>query len=129
MRRILIASLLLSPLVPSAAFASQPATDANTPAQVTRISTGVIAPKLLDSANVVIPQDAYDSALPSQVEVGVNLNVDENGNAQNVQIVKSFNRNIDSRVAAAVQKFHFRPASLDNQNIPVELKLTVVVQR
>jgi hypothetical protein len=32
-------------------------------------------------------------------------------------------------VVAAVQKFHFRPATLDNQNIPVELNLTVVVQR
>jgi TonB family protein len=67
--------------------------------------------------------------LPRQVEIGLNLNVDENGNAQNVQIAKSFNNDLDARVVAAVQKFHFRPASLDNQKIPVELKLTVVVQR
>jgi TonB family protein len=129
MRRILIASVLLAPLATTAAFASSPATDANTPTQVTHVSTGVIAPKLLNEATIVIPQDAYDSVLPRQVEVGLNLNVDENGNAQNVQIAKSFNDDLDARVVAAVQKFHFRPASLDNQKIPVELKLTVVVQR
>jgi TonB family protein len=129
MRRILIASLLLSPLATAAAFASQPATDATASTQVTRISTGVVAPKLIGASNVVIAQDVYDTVLPKQVEVGVNLNVDEAGNAQNVQIANSFNRDLDARVIAAVQKFHFRPATLDHQNIAVSVKLTVVVQR
>jgi TonB family protein len=128
MRRILIASLLLSPLATTAALASQPATDATASTQVTRISTGVVAPKLIGASNVAIPLDAYDTVLPKQVEVGVNLNVDENGNAQNVLIARPFNRDLDARVVAAVQKFHFRPASLDHQNIPVSLNLTVVVQ-
>ena len=126
---VIHASILLAPLATTAAFASTTANDANTPTQVTRISTGVTAPKLLDEATVVIPQDVYDSVLPKQVEVGISLNVDEKGNAQNVQIAKPFNRDLDERVVAAVQKFHFRPATLDNQNIPVELNLTVVVQR
>jgi TonB family protein len=116
MRRILLASILLAPLATTAAFASTTANDANTPTQVTRISTGVTAPKLLDEATVVIPQDVYDSVLPKQVEVGISLNVDEKGNAQNVQIAKPFNRDLDERVVAAVQKFHFRPATLDNQS-------------
>src|ERR1700690_1033137 len=119
MRRILIASLLLSPLVTTAAFASKPATDATASTQITRVSTGVVAPKLLGAESIVIAQDAYDSVLPKQVQVGVNLNVDENGNAQNVQIARPFNRDLDARVIAAVQKFHFRPATLDHQNIPV----------
>jgi TonB family protein len=129
MRRILLASLMLSPLATTAAFASQPATDATVSTQVTRISTGVIAPKLLGAENVVIPHDAYDAVLPNEVQVGVNLSVDENGNAQNVQIAKPFNSDLDARVVAAVQKLHFRPATLDHQNIPVAVALTVVVQR
>jgi TonB family protein len=128
MRRILIASLLLSPLATVAAFASQPATDANTPAQVTRISTGVVPPKVIGSTDGIILPNEFDSVLPSQVEVGVSLNVDEAGNAQNVQVVKSVNHDLDARVVAAVQKLHFRPATLDNQNSPVDLNLTVVVQ-
>jgi TonB family protein len=129
MRRILIASLLLSPLTTAAAFAGQPATDATPSTQVTRISTGVVAPQLIGAANVVIPQDVYDTVLPKQVQVGINLNVDETGNAQNVQVTRPFNRDLDARVIAAVQKFHFRPATLDHQNIPVAVNLTVVVQR
>jgi len=129
MRRILLASLLLSPLCTAAAFAGQPVIDPTATTQTTRISTGVIAPKLIGASNVVIPQDAFDTLLPQQAEVGIDLNVDPSGNAQNVQVIKSFNHDLDERVVAAVQKFHFRPASLDNQNIPVEVKLTVVVQR
>jgi hypothetical protein len=128
MRRLVLASLLLAPLVPAAAFASTTANDVN-PAKVNRISTGVIAPQLLESANVVIPQDAYDTILPRQIEVSVNLNVDEKGNAHNVQVLKPFNFDLAQRVVAAVEKFHFRPATLDSQAIPVEMHLTVVVQR
>jgi TonB family protein len=127
MRRILIASLLLAPLSTVAAFAS-PATDANTPAQVTRISTGVIPPRIIGDADLTIAPNLYDSSLPSQVLVHVNLNVDEAGNARNVQIIKPLNTNLDARVVAAIQKLHFRPATLDKQNVPVDVNLTVVVQ-
>jgi hypothetical protein len=127
MRRILVATALLASFATTASFASTAATDANT--QVTRISTGVTAPQLLTSAAVQIPADSFDTILPKQVEVGISLNVDQKGNAQDVKVFKSVNPAIDARVIAAVQQFHFRPASLDNQVIPVNLNLTVVVQR
>jgi TonB family protein len=127
MRRILLASLLLSPLCTAAAFAG-PANDTTPTTSIARVSTGVVAPKLMDADNLVIPQDSFDALLPNQVLVGLDLNVDQNGNAQNVQVVKPFNQDLDQRVIAAVQKFRFQPATLDHQNIPVEVKLTVVVQ-
>ncbi|MGD0737377.1 MAG: energy transducer TonB [Terracidiphilus sp.] len=128
MRRILIASLLLAPLSSVAAFASSPATDANTPAQVTRVSTGVVPPRIIGSTDIVIPPNHYGSALPSQLLVHVNLNVDEAGNTQNVQVVNPLNHDLDARLVQAVQKLHFRPATLDHQNIPVAVNLNVVIQ-
>jgi TonB family protein len=127
MRRILLSTLLLSPLCTAAAFAGQPANDA-TASTPNRISTGVTAPRLMDADNLVIPADTFDTVLPHEVQVGLDLNVDQAGHAQNVQVVKPFNPDVDERVVAAVQKFHFQPASLDHQNIPVEVKLTVLVQ-
>ena len=55
------------------------------------------------------------------------LNVDENGNAQNVQVIKSPSPVLDAPVAAAVRQFRFRPATLDNQPVATDLTLTVVV--
>jgi len=129
MRRIIVASLLLSPMLfTAAAVASQPVTDATASTQVRRVSTGVIGPKIIQSSNVQIPADAIESLVPRQAEVGLKLNVDENGKAQDIQVVKSVNADLDARVVAAVRQFRFRPATLDNQVIPCALDLNVEVQ-
>ena len=127
MRRILVASLLLSPaLFTASAVASQPATDAAATTQVRRISTGVVAPQLLKSTNVVIPTDAFDVMVPPDAEVGLKVNVDEQGNARDIQVIKPVNADLDARVVAAVSKFRFAPATLDNQAIPLTIDLNIV---
>jgi TonB family protein len=129
MRRILVASLLLSPaLFTASAVASQPATDAAASTQGRRISTGVIAPKLLKSTSIEIPGDAFDAILPPDAEVGLKVNVDEQGNARDIQVVKPVNADLDARVVAAVSKFRFSPATLDSQAIPFSLDVNVVVK-
>ena len=57
------------------------------------------------------------------------LTVDEQGKAQNIQLVKSTNPVIGERVVDAVQKFRWRPATLDKQPVPLDLTLNVEVQR
>ena len=129
MRRILAASLLLSPMVFTAsAIASQPTTgDAAASTPVVRISTGVTAPKLIQSNTVVIPGDAFDNVIPQPAEVSLTLNVDETGKPQDIQVVKSVNKDLDARVVEAVRKLQWRPGKLDNQAIPVDMTLDVNV--
>ena len=129
MLRILVASLLLSPvLFTASAVASQPATDAAPSTQVRRVSTGVVAPQLLKSTNVDIPTDAFDAMLPPNAEVGLKVDIDEQGNARDIQVIKPVNSDLDARVVAAVSKFRFAPATLDNQAISATIDLNIVVK-
>lgn len=128
MRRILAASLLLVPsLFPAAALASQTVNDASASAQVRPLSTGVTSPRIIRTVNVIATPELIQ-ALPSDTEVVLKLNVDEQGMAQNVEVVKSVNKKLDDRVVAAVREFRWRPATLDKQAIPVDLTLNVNVK-
>jgi TonB family protein len=127
MRRILAAGILLSPLFFTAsAVASTPATDADASAPVRPVSTGVIPAKVVYAPGVEIPSAA---AIPNDAEFVLQLNVGEDGQARDIQVVKSANANLDAPVVDAVRKFRFSPAKLDNQAISVPLNLTLVVQR
>jgi TonB family protein len=126
MRRILATSTLLSSLIlPAAAFASTPVDDATAPTPKVRVSTGVIAPELLDANHLTIPMTINDGPMPADAEVGLTLTVDENGRPQDVKVVKSLNPLWDARVLDAVSRAHFKPGSIDTQPIPVEMNLTV----
>jgi TonB family protein len=128
MRPTSIATLLLSPmLLVASAVASQPNADAPaaTPAHV---STGITAAQMINP-NIHIAADTLGHASAEDAQVVLSLNVDEKGNAQNVRVVKSVNPELDSRVVTAVLRSRFRPAKLDNQAIPVDVALTVKVQR
>lgn len=126
MRRILATSILLSPLfLSAAALASQPVTDATSSTRP--LSTGVKPARVLDTPRIELPPAAADTLL-NNAEVVLKLNVDENGQAQDVQVVKSASPYLDEPVAAAVRQSRFRPATLDNQPIATDMTLTVIVQ-
>lgn len=130
MRNLLIAGLMLSPmLITSAAVASSPKSDAAVATQNLRVSTGVTAPELIAPTDIHIAASDADRVLPANVSVVLAVNVDEQGNAHDLHVVKSVNPNLDARVIAAVSQSHFRPAKLDNQAIPYALNLVVEVQR
>jgi len=130
MRRILLASLLLlSSLFPAAVNASQPADDSSNPTPVPRVSTGVIEPVLLNAHNVHLTPSMFGLLNPSEETVVLSLNVDEKGKPQDVQIVNPTNKILDQRILEAVRQFHFSPAKLDDQPVPVDLTLNVVVKR
>jgi TonB family protein len=125
MRRILATSLLLSSLsFPAAAIASTTGDDASAPTPV-RVSTGVVPPAVLDAANVSLPAAFTDGNIPANAQVSLTLTVDQNGRPRNIQVVKSFDAFWDARVVEAVRQFHFRPGTIDNQAIPVDMNLTV----
>lgn len=128
MRHILTSGLLLSSLLlPAAAGAMQPSDDAST--QPTRVSTGVIAPTLLNSIGVTIPEGLSKDSIPVDAQVGLTLVVDEKGQPQDVHVVKGINPFWDERVADAVRKFHYRPGTIDEKAIPVDMNLTITLAR
>jgi len=110
------------------AKASTPVDDATAPTPV-RISSGVIAPVLIGSPVLSFPAGLSFDLIPADAQVQLSLTVDAKGQPQNIQVVKSFNPFIDSRVIDTVSQFHFRPGTIDNQPTAVDLNLTVNVAR
>src|ERR1035438_9370739 len=112
MRRILAASILLSPLFFTAsAVPSTPANDASASTPARPVSTGVIPAHVLYAAGIELPSTA---SIPNDAEVVLELNVGEDGKARDIEVVKSINPQLDAPVVAAVRKFRFSPAKLDN---------------
>lgn len=134
MRNLFAATLLLSPvLFTASAVASQPKEDAKSDVPVNThvrpVSTGVIAPHILDASSIrLTPNDISRMAL-SEGKVVLALNIDESGKVQDVQVVQSLTPEADARIVDQVRKAHFRPATLDNQAVPLSMDLVVVVRR
>jgi len=130
MRSILAATLLLSPMLYTAsAVASQPKTDATGTTQERRISTGVTRPEVIGEGNIHIPPSSLLRNDGAGAQVVLALRVDERGNAENIRVVKSANPDLDSRVMEGVRQARFRPATLDNQAIPLDVNMIVQVNR
>lgn len=125
MRSSLAVMLLSSILAPAAVYAS----DVPAASQPVRITTGLVAPVVLNSGHFAVSSDALNNVLLPKPAVVLALKVTEKGTAEDVRVVKSVNPKVDQQVLAAVRDFHFRPATLDHTAIPVDLQLTVLVQR
>ncbi len=130
MRPILATTLMLSSiLIPAAANASTSADDATAPTPAIRVSTGVVAPMLDKAISIQLPDGLSKTYIPTSSLVGLSFTVDTKGQAQDVKVVKSMNPYWDARVVEAIQRSHFRPGKLDNQLIPVEMNVTVDIEK
>jgi TonB family protein len=130
MRRILATSLMLpSLLIPAVASASQPVDDATASTPKIRVSTGVNSPLLLDSASVIVPAGYEDGSIPGTAQVGLSFTIDEKGHPQDIQVTKSLNPLWDARVVDAVRRFRYRPGTVSNSPVPVDMNLTVNIVR
>jgi TonB family protein len=148
MRRILVASLFLSTVLlpaqtvkqgqgatlvarnesPTGVASTDPATDVSTAPHGRRISTGVIAPKLISEPVMHLAvSDFANSDLATQHMV-VSFRVDETGAPQNVHLLKSAGQNVDARVLTAVRAYRFEPARLDEQAVPMDVNLVINFQ-
>jgi hypothetical protein len=91
-RRNLVPSFLLFSLIlPAVVKASKPMDDATVSPLKIRVSSGVIAPALLDRDRLRIPTSATDHPLPNDAEAGLSLTVHANGQLENVKVAKSLN--------------------------------------
>jgi TonB family protein len=134
MRNLYAAALLLSPVLFSAAAVASESkaevkTDVPTSTQTRRISTGLIAPQIVDPNSIRVYSGDVPVIAPSEGKVELSLNVDANGRAQDVKVVKSFAPEVDAHVLEGVRKAQFRPATLDSQAVACTMNLVVVVRR
>ena len=130
MRHIIASTIMLSSmLIPAVAHATSSPDDATAPTSNLRVSTGVIAPSIVGPIAIQLPDNMSASFVQTDTQIGLSLTVDSNGLPQNVKVVKSSNPFLDARVVDAIQKSHFRPGTVDETPIPVEMNLTVSVAR
>jgi TonB family protein len=147
MRRVIVATLLLSPVLlhaqansPAKARTStlqsklvQPATFGSEPDRSTtgtaslRVSTGVNAPKLVHTVDVESDADFTGAARFERTAV-VSLMVDPSGKPSDLKIVQSVNPIMDKNVLAAVSQYRFTPGTLDNQPVSIPVNLSVVLR-
>jgi len=126
MRRILAASLMLASMItPAVAKASQPSDDVTALTPTSRISSGVIAPLILNPVSIALPPGMPASLMPVGGQVTLSLTVDDKGQPHNIQVVKSLSPLWDSSVVEAVRQARFRPATLDN--LPTSMGMNLVV--
>jgi TonB family protein len=147
MRKALLATLALSPVLLHAQ-ANSPAQPKNvlesrlaapaelagaagdrTATKALRISTGVIAPKLIHSTDIAIDNSMVHYAGPRKVVV--NMVVGKDGVPSNLKIVESAGPLVDKNILAAVSQYRFSPGTVSNQptEIPLNLEITLVGSR
>lgn len=151
MRRILISSLFLSTVflhaqaktkgqkatlqalneIASApvAAAPEPASDASANIPARRITSGVTGPKLISRPTLTVSSADFPNQDLEAQHVVLSFRVDANGTPQNIHIVESVNQTVDERVMAAVRNSRYTPASLDGQDVPLDMNLVVNFQK
>jgi len=93
-----------------------------------RISTGVIEAKLIKQADTHLAASDFHTTDLSTQKIVLHFVVDESGTPKNIEIVKSINPEVDSRVMAAVRQFKYKPAMLDGQAVSSDLNLSMNFQ-
>ncbi|MDE1177212.1 MAG: energy transducer TonB [Edaphobacter sp.] len=92
-----------------------------------RISTGVVAPKLIHSTDVALDNNSSLSySGPRHVVVG--MIVGKDGVPSDLHIVESAGVLVDRNVLAAVSLYRFAPGTVSNQptEVPLNLDITLV---
>ena len=142
MRSSIVAALVLSPLMVHAQANSsaqlqsslnQPkglminAAAADTPVKSgLRISTGVVAPKLVTT--VAIQEDDRQLVIGLRESV-VSMTVDANGKPTGLKIVKSLGDTMDKNVLAAVSQYRFKPGTVSGEATEFPVNLEIEIQK
>jgi TonB family protein len=151
MRKVIVAILALTPMMLHAQ-ASSPAQTKSSAAPTTlqsklvqpfdgpeahsgvptaapsRISTGVVAPKLIGSVEIESDTDNLDRGVAIDRKVVVSLLVDATGKPTDVQIVQPINPVMDKHVLTAISQCHFKPGTLDGAPTAVPVNLEIVLR-
>jgi TonB family protein len=123
-----VLSARLAPVADIKAAAANAAPAASAPSTV-RVSTGVVAPKLLNPLAFANTAENRAHVAANEVTVVVTLTVDETGKPQQVAVSKSADAVLDQQVVAAISQARFKPGTLDGEPFALPVRLRVVVER
>jgi outer membrane biosynthesis protein TonB len=145
MRKVILATLALSPMLlhaqanspaqPQAStlqsrleqpndFAADRGAAASAPL---RVSTGVVAPKLIRATAIASTDEWYTRRSSIDKKVVVEMLVSEKGIPSDVKIVDSLGADMDKNVLDAVSQYRFKPGTLDDKVAAVPLKLEILL--
>lgn len=101
--------------------------DKNSPSPL-RVSTGVVAPKLIKSVNLSSTPGVHQTLVANDTTVVVSMVVDEKGTPSKLAIAKSANPMIDQEVLQAVSQYRYEPGTLDGKPYALPVRLQVIIQ-
>jgi TonB family protein len=109
--------------IDSTPFSNNASTGTSTSTPV-RVSSGIVAPRLIHSANIQWTGDAY----PDDKIVVVRFTVDPTGKPVNLSIVSSSSPTMNRSVLQGVKQYRFQPGTLDNSPYSVPMTLQIVLR-
>jgi TonB family protein len=152
MRKVILATLALSPIMlhaqanspaqPQAAnapvlqsklvqpneFAAGAAHSATATSGPLRVSTGVAAPKLIHTVDILSDNEWTPRVAGINRKVVVAMLVDAKGVPSDLKIIRSAGgAEMDKNVLAAVSQYRFKPGTLNHEPTPVPLNLEIVM--
>ncbi len=127
MRKLIVAILSLSSFMLHAQASTPAQTQVASNGSAKRISTGVIAPKLIYKVDVVADSTGPARLLNNDTKVVVGMIVDKTGKPSDLKILQSAGAGVDASVLAAVSQYRFTPGTVSNQPIATPLNLEVVI--
>jgi TonB family protein len=89
-----------------------------------RISDGIVAPKLIHSANIQWAGDAD----PADKTVVVHFTVDPTGKPVNLSVVSSTSPTMNRSVLEGVKQYRYQPGTLDDSPYSVPMNLEIVLR-
>ncbi len=92
-----------------------------------RVSTGVVPPQIISTAEVQADNDPMWKFTGADKTVVVSMVVDKNGKPTNLKIEKSAGSELDENVLSSVAEYRFKPGTLNNKPTAVEVNLEVIV--
>jgi|GEM_PF-985651 len=93
-----------------------------------RISTGVVAPKLISTVQIESDSDATPRGFTLDRKTVVEMKVDATGKPSDLKIVGTLGPAMDHNVLAAVSQYRFTPGTLDGQPTTVPVNLEIVLR-
>ena len=108
-----------------AAISAAPAKDSGSSV---RVSTGIVAPKLIKKADINAIAGLSEAFIPGDTTVVVSMTVDATGKPTNLAIAQGFGPVVDQEVLKAVSQFRFEPGTLDGQPFALPVRLQVVIE-
>jgi outer membrane biosynthesis protein TonB len=94
----------------------------------TRISTGVVAPKLISTVQVESDYSATPRGFNIERKTVVAMMVDATGKPSDLKILRSLGPVMDRNVLAAVSHYRFAPGTLDGHPTVVPVNLEIVLR-